>query len=851
MAQYNAIKATYPDAILLFRVGDFYETFDTDAVKTANVLGITLTKRANGSASHIDLAGFPHHALDTYLPKLVRAGFRVAICDQLEDPKLTKTIVKRGVTELVTPGVTDNDKILDHKANNFLAALHIAGERAGLALVDISTGEFFATEGPAQVIDKHLQQYRPSEVVFARGCRQAYASWCGERFYHYAMEDWVFQHDHAVDLLSRHFQTQSLKGFGLDGFALATTAAGAALQYLSDTQHHHLAHLSTLSRIDDDRFVWLDRFTARNLELVEPLHTGGRSLLSVLDHTATPMGARMMRRWLLMPLKDVRHIEVRHDAVDALLNTPGLYEQLVGLLKRVGDLERLVGRLPSGRTNPRELLQLKRSLVATLEAKQLLASQAPALRDSAEKLDPCNALVERLEAVLCEDAPAALQKGGVIRSGVNAELDELRSLSQNGKDFLLQIQRRESERTGIPSLKVSFNNVFGYYLEVTNAHKAKVPVEWTRKQTLVNAERYVTEELKMYEEKILRAEETIQAIELKLYNELLSYAAGFISAVQRNAAVLARLDCLASFAHCAAVYRYARPVLTDDNRVDIKGGRHPVIERLLPLGEQYVCNDALLDDATQQIMVITGPNMAGKSAFIRQVALVVLMAQVGSFVPADAATIGWVDKIFSRVGASDNLSSGESTFMVEMSETAAILNNLGPRSLVLLDEIGRGTATFDGISLAWSIAGYLHEHPKCKVKTLFATHYHELNELEAQYPRIKNYNVSIRATKNSVVFLRKLERGGSKHSFGIHVARMAGIPPSVLERATEVLKQMEQKTISTTRQPYPPQVQLSIFGPEDERGKKLRAQLDAVDINALTPVEALLKLHAMKTALEA
>lgn len=852
MAQYNAIKAKYPDAILLFRVGDFYETFSEDAIKTSNVLGIVLTKRANGAASHIELAGFPHHALDTYLPKLVRAGYRVAICDQLEDPKLTKTIVKRGVTELVTPGVTDRDQLLNNKSNNFLAALHISGDHAGFALVDISTGEFFATEGTRHVIEKHLQQFKPSEIVFAKSCKKSFQEWCGDAFSHYAMDDWVFQQEHAFDVLTRHFQTHTLKGFGVDAFPLATVAAGAALQYLQDTQHFHLSHIASLGRLDNDDSVWLDRFTIRNLELLEPLHQGGYSLLSVLDQTCTPMGGRLLRRWLLTPLKDVDAINSRLDVVEILANESALFDTVVALLKRIGDLERLVSRVPSGKISPREVVQLKRALEATCELKEALErSSHKALNEFAQQLDACNALVEIIRKTLNDDAPALLQKGGVIKDGVLIELDELRDLSRNGKDYLLQIQTRESQRTGIPSLKVSFNNVFGYYLEVTNSHKAKVPNDWLRKQTLVNAERYVTEELKVYEEKILKAEEEIQSLEQQLYADLLQRVAQHIRVIQRNAALVAQLDCLTSFACLAVKHNYVRPDVNNGEAIEIKNGRHPVIERLLPLGERYVCNDAQLDTTSQQIMIITGPNMAGKSAFIRQVALIVLMAQVGCFVPTDAAAIGLVDKIFSRVGASDNLSSGESTFMVEMTETAAILNNIGPRSLVLLDEIGRGTATFDGISLAWSIAEYLHEHPTCKAKTLFATHYHELNDLEGQYPRIRNYNVSIRETKNSVVFLRKLERGGSKHSFGIHVARMAGLPPSVVERATEVLKQMEQKTISTSRRPNPPQVQLSIFNAQNEKAKQLRDKLDAVDINALTPVEALLKLQSLKSELEA
>jgi len=848
MLQHRTIKEKYPDAILLFRVGDFYETFDTDAVTASKILGITLTKRSNGAASSVALAGFPHHALDTYLPKLVRAGYRVAICDQMEDPKMTKTLVKRGVTELVTPGVTDHERILDNKSNNFLAALHINGNDCGIALVDVSTGEFYAAEGHWSIIDKHLQHFKPSEVVYARGQRAVYLQHYGETFYTYAMDDWAFQQSHAFEVLTRHFQTQSLKGFGVDGMQLATVAAGAALQYLHDTQHQRLAHITNLSRIDDADYIWLDRFTVRNLELLQPLHEGGKSLLSILDHTATPMGARMMRRWLQTPLKDPQLINERLEVVQALVDDVELKKNIVEQLRGIGDLERLISRVPSFKINPRDVWQLKRSLEA-VEAVKQLSQHNPVLQKITNDLDPCFELIFRIANELNEDAPVAVQKGGVIRLGVNEELDEYRKLRTHGKDYLLQIQSREIERTGITSLKVSYNSVFGYYLEVTNSHKAKVPADWIRKQTLVNAERYVTEELKVYEEKILKAEERILALEQQLFNALVIGIGDYIRKVQVNASLLSRLDCLVSFAHCAMSYNYVRPVINDSNNINIQNGRHPVIERLLPLGEQYVANDTFLDDERQQIMIITGPNMAGKSAYIRQVAVIVLMAQCGCFVPASATTIGWVDKIFSRVGASDNLSSGESTFMVEMSETASILNNIGPRSLILLDEIGRGTATFDGISLAWSIGEYLHDHPTYRAKTLFATHYHELNELETQYPRIKNYNVSIRESNNTVLFLRKLERGGSQHSFGIHVARMAGMPRAVVERATEVLKQLEQKTIAAKQAsdiPSIAQIQLSMFKPEDEAMQRLRDQLNELDINAITPVEALMKLHAIK-----
>jgi DNA mismatch repair protein MutS len=851
MAQYNSIKSKYPDALLLFRVGDFYETFGEDAVKTSAVLGIVLTKRANGAAASVDLAGFPYHALDIYLPKLVRAGYRVAICDQLEDPKLTKTIVKRGVSELVTPGVTDNDRILENKKNNFLAAVYFEEERAGLALLDISTGEFFGSEGSIAGIEKQLQSFKPSEVLYSKKQRALYNERFGDDFYTYALDEWVFQFDHAYQLLTRHFQTQHLKGFGIDDMHLAIIACGAALQYLSDTEHPHISHITSVSRIDEEEYVWLDRFTVRNLEIVQPIYDAGKSLLSVLDHTLTPMGSRLMRRWLLLPLKDIHRIKQRQAVVGLFHDNEELYKKTASLLKQIGDLERLIARVPSMKISPREMLQLLRSLDAIEQLKQIFESAGnEALFQVAEQLNACNSIRERIRSEIRDDAPASIQKGGVIKSGVNAELDELNALRHDSKNYLIQIQQREIERTGITSLKISFNNVFGYYLEVTNTHKNKVPADWTRKQTLANAERYITDELKQYEEKILNAEEKILQLETQLYQQLVLHVGEYIKTIQLNAALLARIDCLLSFAYCALQYDYHCPEWSDDWKTEIKDSRHPVIERMLPLGEHYVPNDVMLDNATQQLLIITGPNMSGKSALIRQVALIQLMAQCGSYVPASYARLSWVDKIFTRVGASDNISSGESTFMVEMSETASILNNITHRSLVILDEIGRGTATFDGISIAWSIAEYLHNNTKANPKTLFATHYHELSELEEKFSRIKNYNVSIKESGNKVIFLRKLEPGSSQHSFGIHVARMAGMPGEVVDRAYEILKQMESKTIAkpsiAATRAKTPVVQLDIFDEAGIRLKEIEEKLNKIDINTITPIEALLLLQELK-----
>jgi DNA mismatch repair protein MutS len=850
MKQYYGIKAQYPDALLLFRVGDFYETFGEDAVRASSILGIVLTRRANGAASFVELAGFPHHSLDTYLPKLVRAGMRVAICDQLEDPKLTKKIVKRGVTEFVTPGVSYNDKILDHKKNNFLAAVHVDGKVNGLALVDISTGEFFAAQGNMDYVEKLLQNFQPTEIIFSRLHRKEMEERIGGRFYHYAVDEWVFQPDYTNELLLRHFGTRSLKGFGVDEMRQAIIAAGAALHYVSDTRQDQLKHITSISRLEEDRYVWLDKFTVRNLELVGSAHENAVTLIDVLDRTSTAMGSRLIRRWIMLPLKDRAAIEERLDAVDFLLKHPDMAASLVESLKPVGDLERLISKVALGKVTPREVLQLRRSLELTgVLRERLSACDDPALRSLGERLDPCIGMCERIEREVDPDAPALLNKGGVIRSGVDAELDELRSIAFHGKDVLLKIQQRESERTGISSLKVGFNNVFGYYIEVTHTHKDKVPAEWTRKQTLTNAERYITAELKEYEEKILGAEEKISVIEERLFSRLLASLIDHIPAVQSDASLLSRLDVLLSFAEIASRNNYIRPVIAEDRVLEIKDGRHPVIEQQLPAGEKFIANDIRLDPDSQQILMITGPNMSGKSALLRQTALITLMAQVGSFVPASAAHIGIVDKIFTRVGASDNITSGESTFMVEMNETASILHNLSDRSLVLLDEIGRGTATYDGISIAWSIAEYIHDHPTARAKTLFATHYHELNEMAANKSRIRNFHVAVKETGTNVLFLRKLVPGGSEHSFGIHVARMAGIPLKVVDRAGEILRQLENSRGATGDKVKPASgsdLQLSIFQLDDPVLEQVREQILKADIDQLTPLQALNMLHDIR-----
>lgn len=852
MKQYLGIKAKYPDALLLFRVGDFYETFSEDAIKTANVLGIVLTKRKNGNASHIELAGFPHHSLDMYLPKLVRAGYRVAICDQLEDPKMTKTIVKRGVTELVTPGVAYNDQVLDHKKNNFLAAVHFAKDTAGLALLDISTGEFLTAEGNMPYIEKLMQSFKPSEVLFQRHFEDRFLSDFGGKYHTFRLDDWVFTEDFAYDKLLNHFRTKSLKGFGVENMPLGIISCGAVLQYLNDTHHEKLAHVSRLRRIEEDNYVWLDRFTIRNLELISAQGEGAVSLLQIIDRTISPMGSRLLKRWLVLPLKTKKSIEQRLDAVEHFIADAGLADTISTHIEQIGDVERLISKVAVARINPREVLQLGRALSAMVPIREALAaSKNPTLQNIAEQLNPCVSVIERIGKEIQEEAPVQLVKGNVIAHGVNEELDELRSIKTRGKDRLLEIQQRETERTGISSLKVAFNNVFGYYLEVRNTHKDKVPDDWVRKQTLVNAERYITEELKVYEQKILGAEERILELESRIFSELVLNLSNFIEPIQLNARRIAQLDCLLSFARIAVENDYVKPTIDEGYALDIKNGRHPVIEQQLPIGEVYVANDVALDHSDQQIMMITGPNMAGKSALLRQTALIVIMAQIGSYVPAESARIGLVDKVFTRVGASDNISSGESTFMVEMNETASILNNLSPRSLVLLDEIGRGTSTYDGISIAWAITEYIHENKNARAKTLFATHYHELNEMATIFKRIKNFNVSVREVKDRVIFLRKLQPGGSEHSFGIHVAQMAGMPPVVVERAGQIMGRLEkshsaEKLNAGGGSAQKEDLQLSFFKLDDPILERIRDEIADLDINALTPVEALMKLNEIK-----
>lgn len=854
MKQYYAIKDKHPDAVLLFRVGDFYETFGDDAIKAAEILGITLTKRANGSASSVELAGFPHHALDTYLPKLVRAGQRVAVCEQLEDPKMTKKIVKRGITELVTPGVSINDNILNHRENNFLASVHFDKKMAGVAFLDISTGEFLTAEGSFEYIDKLLNSFQPKEVLFQRGKDAAFNEHFGHKFYTFTLDDWVYTSDAAIDRLHRHFEVKSLKGFGVQRLEYGIMAAGAILHYLDITQHHHVKHISNLARIEEDRFVWLDRFTIRNLELLYPLNDGGKTLINVLDRTLTPMGARMLRRWVSFPLKNVQAINDRLDAIECFSANHEMKEAIEEQVRQIGDLERIISKVAVQRVNPREVVQLMVALKAIVPIRELCStSKNNTLVKLAEQLNPCQSIATRIENELYPDPPTLINRGNVIASGFNQELDELRKIKTSGKDFLVEMQEREVQRTGIPSLKISFNNVFGYYIEVRNTHKDKVPPEWIRKQTLVSAERYITEELKEYEAKILGAEEKILDLEMKLYNELVLALTEYIQAVQLNANVLSQIDCLLSLASVSTDNGYVRPDVNDSDTIKITEGRHPVIEQQLPIGESYISNNVTLNRNEQQVIIITGPNMSGKSALLRQTALIVLMAQIGCFVPAKGASIGYVDKIFTRVGASDNISLGESTFMVEMNEAASILNNLSDRSLILLDELGRGTSTYDGISIAWSIVEYIHEHPKWKAKTLFATHYHELNEMEHTFNRVKNYNVTVKEIDNKVIFLRKLVRGGSNHSFGIHVARMAGMPKSLVKRADEILGQLENThrkdslskpldNISTEREG----MQLSFFQLDDPVLKQIRDEIINIDINNLTPVEALNKLNEIK-----
>ena len=855
MKQYIEMKKQHPDAILLFRVGDFYETFSDDALTASEILGITLTRRANGAAQYVELAGFPHHALDTYLPKLVRAGKRVAICEQLEDPKLTKKLVKRGITELVTPGVSINDNILNHKENNFLAGVHFGkGGVCGVAFLDISTGEFLTAEGAYDYIDKLLGNFSPKEVLVERSKRKQFEEHFGSRYLLFELDDWVFTEDAASERLLRHFETKNLKGFGVQQLPNAIIASGSLLHYLDITQHTHIAHITALSRIEEDRYVRLDKFTVRSLELLDSMNEGGRSLLNVIDRTVSPMGARMLRRWLVFPLKNVKKINDRLNGVEYFFRRPDLREAIEPHLDLIGDLERIISKVAVGRISPREVAQLRVSLSAIEPIKQIcLSAEEPMLQYMGEQLNACALIRDRIEREINPDAPTLVNRGGIIRHGVNSELDELRDLSFSGKDYLLKIQQREIERTGITSLKISFNNVFGYYIEVRNTHKDKVPAEWIRKQTLVNAERYITQELKEYEEKILGAEERISVLETQLFNDLVQAISEYIPAIQLNANLIAQLDCLLSFVKTAQENRYVRPEVNELLEIDIVEGRHPVIEKQLPPGEVYVSNSVRLDNDTQQIMMITGPNMAGKSALLRQTALIVLMAQIGCFVPAESAKIGLVDKIFTRVGASDNISLGESTFMVEMNEAANILNNISERSLVLFDELGRGTSTYDGISIAWAIVEHIHEHGRARAKTLFATHYHELNEMERTYKRIANYNVSVKEVDNKVIFLRKLVRGGSEHSFGIHVAKLAGMPQSIVKRADQILKQMEKENrqngiakptaeIASSRGG----VQLSFFQLDDPVLSQVRDEILRVDINNLTPMEALNKLNDIK-----
>ena len=853
MKQHKDIKAKYPDAVLLFRVGDFYETFNEDAHIASRVLGITLTKRSNGSASSVDLAGFPHHSLETYLHKLVKAGYRVAICDQLEDPKLTKGIVKRGVTELVTPGVATSDKLLENKTNNFLAALHLGDTVCGVAFLDITTGEFYTAEGNIEYMDKLLQSFSPSEVILSKSQLKRFKEQFDNKVYTFQLDEWVFREQYCYDLLLQHFQTQSLKGYGIEDLKAATIACGVAIHYLKDTEHANLQHINSLQRIVATDFLWMDRFTIRNLELVHSSYEQGTNLLQAIDHTHTPMGARLMKRWLIFPLFDQHRIEERLDLVSHFILDQNLNHALTHLVKQIGDVERLIGKIPLKKANPREVLQLARSLHFMAEMRDLcVKSGNEALQKIADPVQPLNELRERIIRSIVDDAPALASKGGMMREGLSEELDHLRKISRSGKEFLLQIQQQETIRTGISSLKISYNNVFGYYLEVTHTHKDKVPADWIRKQTLANAERYITPELKEYEEQILGAEEKILTIEMDLYQKLLVSIEPFISAIQNNAHIIAQLDCLICFAYNARTYNYHRPTLLNEPILNIKAGRHPVIEQQLPPGDSYIANDIVLDKSEQQVIILTGPNMSGKSALLRQTAIITLMAHMGSFVPADEATIGLTDKIFTRVGASDNLSGGESTFMVEMNETASIINNLSERSLVLLDEIGRGTSTYDGISLAWSIVEHLH-NTTTRPKTLFATHYHELNELEHQLQRVRNYHITHKETGNKVIFLRKLAPGGSRHSFGIQVARMAGMPPKLLDRANEILTQLEEKHANTgstaekVKSIKPAaQFQLNIFDGVTEDIRRIQQLLDDTDINTLTPVEALMKLNEMK-----
>lgn len=853
MKQFNDFKRQYPDAVLLFRCGDFYETYCKDAILASEILGITLTRRSNGGASDTEMAGFPHHALDTYLPKLVRAGLRVAICDQLEDPKLTKKLVKRGVTELVTPGVSYSDTLLVNKENNFVACVHFSKNNTGIAFLDISTGEFMATEGNNDYIDKLLNNFSPKEVLYERNRKKQFEEAFGNKYFTYELEDWMFTADAANDRLLKQFETQNLKGFGMEKYPNGVIAAGAILHYLDMTQHLQTKHISCLSRIEEDRYVWLDRFTVRNLELYGSNNEGAKTLVDIIDKTISPMGGRMLRRWVAFPLKNVKPIQDRQSVVGFFMEHQQARSEATRLLSMVGDLERLISKVAVNRINPREVVQLRYALEAIEPIKQLCnESNNEYLRNMGEQLNPCGMIRDKIAKEVNDNPPSLINKNGIIRTGVDTELDELRALSTSSKDYLLHVQQREIETTGISSLKIGFNNVFGYYIEVRNTYKDKVPEEWIRKQTLVNAERYITQELKEYEEKILGAEDKISSIELRIYNDLVMALNNYVSAIQTNASILAQIDCLLSFAQVSQENKYVCPVVDDSLVLDIKQGRHPVIEKQLPIGEPYIANDVYLDSNSQQIIMITGPNMAGKSALLRQTALIVLLAQMGCFVPADSARIGIVDKVFTRVGASDNISVGESTFMVEMNEAASILNNLSERSLVLFDELGRGTSTYDGISIAWSIVEYIHEH-RGHAKTLFATHYHELNEMEQTFSRIRNYNVSVKEISNKVIFLRKLVRGGSEHSFGIHVAKMAGMPLSIIKRAEQILKQLENGSqkgnidkplvdVGEQREG----MQLSFFQLDDPVLEQIRDEIKNLDVNNLTPIEALNKLNDIK-----
>ncbi len=854
MKQYYGVKSKHPDAILLFRVGDFYETFAEDAIKTAKILGIALTKRANGSASYVELAGFPYHALDTYLPKLVRAGQRVAICEQLEDPKMTKKIVKRGVTELITPGVSVNDNVLEHKENNFLACVYLDKKFAGVSFLDLSTGEFYVSEGDYHYVNKLLQSMQPKEILFERDKKNEFQANFGTSFYTYPLDEWVFVEDTAKERLLKHFETQSLKGFGIDKMPFGIISAGAIVHYLDITEHKQISNITSIRRINPDEYVWLDKFTIRNLEIFHSMNEEGKTLIDVMDYTQSPMGSRMMKRWLALPLKDTNTINDRLNIVEYFTKNDEVKAETEKHIKQIGDLERIISKVAQQRINPREVVALKTALNALPTIKELCKkSGVDTLQSIAEQINPCDWVRNKIEQEISNDPPVQINKGNVIATGVNAELDELRKIAYSGKDYLEQLQQRESERTGIPSLKVAFNNVFGYYIEVRNTHKDKVPEEWIRKQTLVSAERYITSELKEYENKILGAEEKILSLETQLFNNLVHELSNYIKIIQLNAEIIARLDCLVSFASVAIFNNYCKPNVNDSNTIEIEQGRHPVIETQMPIGEEYIANDIRLDQENQQIIIITGPNMAGKSALLRQTALIVLMAQVGSYVPAKSLNLGYVDKIFTRVGASDNISVGESTFMVEMNEAANILNNISDRSLILLDELGRGTSTYDGISIAWALVEYIHEHYNTRAKTLFATHYHELNEMANSFNRIKNFNVSVKEINKKIIFLRKLKEGGSEHSFGIHVAKMAGMPKSVVKRAEQILKELEQtrqkentdeeiKHLAEKKEG----VQLSFFQLDDPVLKQIRDEIKNTDIDNLTPIEALNKLNEIK-----